>query len=81
MDQQRLLQINASILEEERIARANTEKDRRNRIKQDAYNRAHPEEARAGYWVKFVAVVVVGLVLLWAHYGPIVRDAIYGVTN
>ena len=44
-----------------------------------AWDKAHPEAAdrRGLFWL--ITIAVVSLILLWAHYGPIIRDVIYGV--
>lgn len=54
--------------------------DSRQRQKADEeFLREHPRAAdrRGVFWL--ITIGVISLVLLWAHYGPIVRDAIYGV--
>lgn len=52
---------------------------RRRQKADEEFIKDHPEAAdrRAAFWL--IAIVVGSLILLWAHYGPIVRDAIYGV--
>lgn len=58
----------------------NVTADARRRQKADEeFLRDHPGAAdrRGVFWL--ITIVVVSLILLWAHYGPIIRDAIYGV--
>lgn len=58
----------------------NVAADARQRQKADAeFRRDRPGAAdrRGVFWL--ITIGVVSLILLWAHYGPIVRDAIYGV--
>jgi hypothetical protein len=54
-------------------------RNQRTRRESAAWDKAHPEEAGIKGWFALFAIVVVSLILLWAHYGPIIRDAIYGV--
>lgn len=53
-------------------------RNRRTRRESAAWDKAHPEEANLKGWFAVISIVVGALVLLWAHYGPIIRDAIYG---
>jgi hypothetical protein len=53
-------------------------RNRRIRRESAAWDEAHPEEADLKGWFTLIAIAVVSLILLWAHYGPIIRDAIYG---
>ena len=63
----------------EQQASNNAADARRSRKADEKFLKDHPEEAdrRGVFWL--IAIVLGSLLLLWAHYGPIIRDAIYGV--
>lgn len=63
----------------EQQASNNAADARRRRKADEKFLKDHPEEAdrRGAFWL--IAIVLGSLLLLWAHYGPIIRDAIYGV--
>lgn len=54
-------------------------RNRRARRESNAWDKAHPKDADLKGWFTLVAIVLGSLLLLWAHYGPIIRDTIYGV--
>lgn len=68
---------NRNAVEEQQRAAEASARRRRDR-ENKAYDKAHPEDADLAGWLTIIGIVLVALVMLWAYYGPIIRDAIYG---
>ena len=73
MDRKQLLHNIATTEEEERYEHKANEQ----RAEREFEANAKDAERIDVWWL--VGLVVVGLVIAWAYYGPIVRDAIHGV--
>ena len=67
-----------AVAEEE--ARREADRDDVQAKKRRAFDKAYPEESDARLLLTLIAIAVFALVIAWGHYGPLVRDAIYGAS-